>query len=454
MKRMILVATLVVLASALVRGAGDEPGDLFKQGTDLVGQGKYAEAGDVLKKEVDAHPSNTKAWMFLATAHERINQWKEAAAAWDKFVRLTDSVDEKSFGEKRAKDCRDRASGKVADDTAKPTPGPGPTPTPTPADTTEDYTKFETQQPVFYAPVKTPHFIIMAKNKDLLDATVADAERHIKRIINVFLFGREWSHTITIRIFKDQAEYCKEAGMPTWSGGGYSMRSDGAGGSLLGIDLFALDAKGSYAPDLLKKILPHELTHAVIHESFGDRAWGSLPRAINEGLAMYSEEGTETFYERELCEAVKRNNIYKLGDLFRMPNYPPNVGLFYAESASATRYLIEHMKAAEFETFMGELKKGNNVNSALQTAKMATGDLIAAVETNWLEMLKEKGDYYAKHPLPKESKKPKDTKVAKTDGPKKGPADPTKTEPYDPSKNEKKKPGDEDDEKDTIIEVK
>ncbi len=469
MKRLFLAVLIVLAAGAFVRLAAEDAPDLYAQGAELLGQGKFAEAVAILKKEVDAHPTNTKAYMYLATAYEKLSQWKDAAAAWDKFVRLTDSVEEKAFGEKSAKNCRDRAGGKVADDATK--PAPATTPDTAPAE--GDYAKYETQQPVFYAAVKTRHFIVMAKNKDLLDATAIEAERHLKRIMDIFLFGREWSHTITIRIYKDHKDYTKEAGMPEWSGGGYSARDDGAGGELLAIDLYALDQNGKYDPKLLSKVLPHEMTHAVIHESFGQRAFSTLPRAVNEGLAMYSEEGTEVLYERELCDAVKRGvKVYKLGELYTMANYPPNVALFYAEAASATRYLIEHLKASEFETFINELKKGQSVNSALQTAKMNTGDLLDAVEANWMQMLKQKADYYASHPLSdvktaknpmKDAPKPVkvDPKTPKPDPSKPDPTktepaktDPTKPEPYDPLKNEKKKPGDEDDEKDVVIEVK
>ncbi len=447
MKRLCLIAALAALAASAAYAAPDAPADLYKEGTALVGQGKYAEAVEVLRKEVSAHPTNTKAYMYLATAYEKLNQWSDAAAAWDKFVKLTESVDERAFGEKRGRECRDRASGKAPVDTAQET-----TETAEPA---SEYSRFERQEPVL-STLKTKHFIVMAKNRALLEEAAKQAERHLDHIRNIFLFGREWSHTITIRIYKDHTNYVIEAGMPQWSGGGYSVRPDGAGGELLGIDLFALDPKGKFIPDLLTKILPHEMTHAVLHEYFGQRAFGSLPRAINEGLAMYSEEGTQVFYERELADAVKRGVYFKLNDLFQMTNYPSNVGLFYAESASATRYLIEHLKASEFQSFLEELKRGQSVNSALQTALARTGDLLTPMETNWLEMMKQKAVEYAKNPPPKTpatktSTKPPPKTEAKTET--KPPSTDTKTEPYDPQKNEKKTPSD-DDEKDVIVEVK
>jgi hypothetical protein len=436
MKRMSCVFALVVLAGAALAHAS------LDEGAALLGQGKYAEAVDVFKKELAAHPTNIKAYLYLASAHEKLSQWAEAASAWDKFAKITESADERRTGESRARDCRDRAAGKVPEETTKTTET---------GETESEFSKYEKHQPVFLAPVKTPHFLVMAKNRALLDEAARECERHLKRISDVFLFGREWTQSITIRIYKDHEEYVREAGMPRWSGGGFSVRDDGLGGVLRGIDLFACDAKGKFIPDLLAKILPHELTHAVIHELFGERAFGTLPRAVNEGLAMYSEEGTQVLYERELSDAVNRGIYYKLNDLFRMTTYPPNVGLFYAQSASATRYIIEHLKAEQFQTFLNELKRGQTVNSALQTALGLTDDPLVAVEKNWVDMLKVKAAEYAKNPPPK---------VAGTTTPKTEPKTETKPvsadapEPYDPQKNEKKPPGGDDDEKDVIIEVK
>lgn len=428
MKRMFCVLTLTVLAGAAAAYAS------LDEGAALLGQGKYAEAVEVLKKELADHPTSTKAYLYLASAYEKLGQWAEAASAWEKFAKITESADERRTGESRARDCRDRAAGKVPEEPTKPT------------EPESEFSKYEKHQPVFLAPVKTPHFLVMAKNRALLDEAARECERHLKRICDVFLFGREWTEAITIRIYKDHEEYVREAGMPRWSGGGFSVRDDGLGGLLRGIDLFACDAKGKFIPDLLTKTLPHELTHAVIHELFGERAFGSLPRAINEGLAMYSEEGTQVLYERELSDAVNRGIYYKLNDLFHMTNYPPNVALFYAQAASATRYIIEHLKAEQFQKFLDELKRGQTVNSALQTALGLTDDPLVAVEKNWVDMLKVKAAEYAKNPLPKvaATTPPKtETKPVSTDTP----------EPYDPQKNEKKPPAGDDD-KDVVVEVK
>jgi len=388
-----LVATLVWASSAL--------GGNVEDAAKLFGDRKYAEAVELLKEELEKHPTNAQAYLFLASSYEKLSQWAEAAEAWEKFVKLAKSDGEKTFGETRLKACRARAAGKEPVPPKKPTP-PKPT----------GFEKYEKQSMVFTT-IRTEHFMVQAKNRTLCEDAAKEAERHLGRIRSVFLEGREWPHVVTICIHKNHGEYVLEAGTPEWSGGGYSVRSYGTGETIRRVELFALDGKRKYIQDLLTKTLPHELTHVVLHEYFGERTFRGLPLALNEGLAMYVEEGTAVRYEKQLAEAVKKGHYYKLPDLFKMQRYPPSVGLFYAQSASATRYLIEKgMTAEQFQTFLAQIKKGNDMNAALQTALGRPGDLLAAMETHWVDMLKEKAVEYAKKPTPK--KKPPEKKPAPT----------------------------------------
>ncbi|HUW58586.1 MAG TPA: CDC27 family protein [Planctomycetota bacterium] len=399
-KRLSPVALLVVLVCGAVALA-----DTVDDAAALFGQKKYAEAVALLKTEIEARPTHAKAYLFLASSYEKLEKWAEAVDAWDRFVKLAKSDGEREYGETRLTACRARASGKVPD-----------TETEDPEPDATGHARFLKQGMVFVT-VRTQHFMVQAKNRALCDEAAKEAERHLGRIMRVFLEGREWPHTITIRIHKNHPEYVIEAGTPQWSGGGYSVRSYDTGQTLRRIDLFALDKDGKYIAELLTKTLPHEMTHVVLHEYFGERTFRGLPLAINEGLAMYVEEGTAVRYERQLADAVKKGVYYKLPELFQMQRYPPNVGLFYAQAASATRYLIENMTAEQFQSFLAQIRKGNDVNSSLQSALGRTGDLLTAMQEHWVDMLKKKADEYAKTPPEKkptpEKPKPKPVKTVK-----------------------------------------
>ncbi len=417
----ITFAMAMVCASPTFGGNVEDAGKLF-------GEEKYAEAVEVLKEELEKHPTNAKAYLFLASSYEKLDKWAEAADAWEKFAKLAKSDGERTFGETRLKACRARASGKVPVKPKKPAAKP------------TGFEKYEKQSMVFMT-IRTKHFMVQAKNRALCREAAKEAERHLGRIMSVFLAGREWPHVITIRIHKNHPEYVIEAGTPQWSGGGYSVSSYGTGHTIRRVELFALDKNNKYQPGLLTKTLPHEMTHVVLHEYFGERTFRGLPRALNEGLAMYVEEGTAVRYEKQLARAVKKGRYYKLGELFKMQRYPPKVGLFYAEAASATRYLIEKgMTAEQFQTFLAEIKKGSDVNSALQTTLSRAGDLLSAMQEHWVTMLKKKAAEYANKPPVKKPTPRKPT-------PK--PVTATKEKPETVEEDEP----DEEDEEDVIIQV-
>ena len=392
------VVTVLVCTSPAFAGPVEDAAGLF-------GTKKYAEAVTLLKTEIEQHPTNAKAYLFLASSYEKMEKWDEAADTWEKFVKLAKTDGERTYGETRLKDCRARASGKTP-----------PEPVEDADPDTNKHTTFVKQGMVFIT-IRTQHFMVQAKNRALCEEAAREAERHLGRIMRVYIQGRDWPHTITVRIHKNHPEYVIEAGTPEWSGGGYSVRAYDTGHTVRRVDLFALDKDGKYIADLLTKTLPHELTHVVLHEYFGERTFRGLPLALNEGLAMYTEEGTAVRYERQLADAVKRGVYYKLPELFKMQRYPRNVGLFYAQSASTTRYIIEHMTGGQFREFLAQIKKGNDLNSALQSSLGRTGDLITAMQEHWVEMLKKKAVEYAKKPPEKKptpkKPKPKPVKVVK-----------------------------------------
>ena len=365
----------------------------LEEGAGLFGRQKYAEAVELLKKALDDDPGSAKAYLFLASSYEKLTQWPEAVKAWEKYIKFAKGKGELDYGLTRLKDCRQRAKGKgiITEPESKEDP--------------DKYSDFRRHDGPFQS-IRSDHFLVLCKSPALGRLASKEAERHLKRITGTFIEGREWPHVITVRIHKNHPDYVKEAGTPQWSGGGYLFRNYGPANTIRRIELYALDKDGKYIPELLTKTLPHELTHLVLHEYFGERTFKGLPLALNEGLAMYVEEGTAVRYEKQLASAVKKGVYYKLKELFKMQRYPRNVGLFYAQSSSSTRYIIEHLNAEQFQKFLAAIRRGSDINSALQTATGRTGDLITAMEANWVAMLKKKAKEYAKADDGKPEKKP------------------------------------------------
>jgi hypothetical protein len=260
-----------------------------------------------------------------------------------------------------------------------------------------------------------------------------------------------WDDRCRIYIYRSHAEYLAATGAPRWSGGFVRYRER---------TVYSFQQ----AETFLESILPHEMAHLMFRELVGyDNP--RVPQGVDEGVAQFAEMLDRDLESDPMAERVAGGNYLSLDQLRDLqPQWLDNetARLFYAEAASSTRYLVEHMKAAEFQTFMEELRKGNTAGSALGTALLRAGDLLAAMEANWVVLLKEKADHYAKNPFdttevkpkPKPAPKPPPVKPDPKTDPKKDPKPPddTSKEPYDPQKTEKK-PADDDD-KDVIEEYK
>lgn len=374
----------------------------LETGAKLFGEGKYAEAVKVLKEAAGETPDNAKVWLVLASTLEKLEKWSEAAEAWKKVAEHSTNDGEKTYAEKQYKVCLKKASKKDDPENDE--------------DDEEDdeeedltnYSRFEVHGDVFQS-YRSTNFVIMCKNEALGKESSKEAERHLKRISKAFLKGQEWPHVITVRIHKNHTEYVKEAGAPQWSGGGYSFADLGPGNTLRRVDLFALDRNDKYVDSLLTKTLPHELTHLIIHEYFGQRVYKGLPLALNEGLAMYSEEGTAVLYEAQLIKWVKKGFFFKLDDLYRTNRYPRGRQfVFYSQAASCTRFIIERMTNEQFNVFLDEVKEGNSANSALQTALAQTGDILAGIQKKWLKALMAKGKMLEKKAAEEKAKRDKE----------------------------------------------
>ena len=355
----------------LLVGSGLAYAGPMEEGLELLGKGKYQEALVAFDRELKVRPANTKAYMYAGMTAEKIPDLPRATVYWETLLKVSKDPTEQQLAKKHIEDCQKGLAPAV------PTTETNKTDTSPPKETSSPFDRASDQ---FYR-VNSQHFMVLAKNPDLAQKAADEGERHLKRITAAFLRGQIYPRVISVYIYKDHKEYVTERGLPDWSGGGYSYIPYSADNQLRRVDLYQLDDKGKFREDLLNKILPHELTHVVMEEWFGGRG---IPRALNEGLAMYVEEGTHDDYEEISARWVKEGQYFHLKDLFGFRNYPPQVGVFYCESASVTRYLISHLTADQFNAMMDGLKKGEDMNTALCTATGKVGDLLTSVEENWV----------------------------------------------------------------------
>ena len=123
-------------------------------------------------------------------------------------------------------------------------------------------------------------------------------------------------------------------------------------------------------PGLLMAVLPHEVTHVILADHFTVQ---QIPRWADEGTAVLAEPTTEQ--ERraaDLDEPLGKNVLFPVESLMGM-DYPDNRfwALYYAQSVSLTRFLVEQKSPADLIQFLqgsqrhgyeSELKRVYNID--------------------------------------------------------------------------------------------
>jgi len=136
------------------------------------------------------------------------------------------------------------------------------------------------------------------------------------------------------------------------------------------------------ASDWSNAALPHELTHVVLGERFGEHA---LPRWADEGIAMLSES-SEKHRERltNLQETLVRRPTLSLTDLVRAERMPQAHlrDAFYGQSVALTSWLIRKSTPAKFADFVEESQQ-TGIDSALKEHYQLNG--VAELQREWNE---------------------------------------------------------------------
>lgn len=134
-------------------------------------------------------------------------------------------------------------------------------------------------------------------------------------------------------------------------------------------------------PNLVGAILPHEVTHVVLADAFADV---QVPRWADEGMAVLSEPPREQELRAGDLEApLAENRLFRLNDLMSM-DYPDgrHWSLYYAQSVSLTRFLVERGTPGRFVEFV----KGSQRSGVEAELRRVYGfrDL-ADLQARWLE---------------------------------------------------------------------
>ena len=114
---------------------------------------------------------------------------------------------------------------------------------------------------------------------------------------------------------------------------------------------------------LSEDAMVHEATHLLVSEAL-DSPLARLPTWLNEGLAMYFESNSRG-REATLARALRDGALMSLGSMNSVPGRPEDVTLFYAQSWSVVKYMMDTYGTKHMGELLGAVNAGANIEAAI-----------------------------------------------------------------------------------------
>ena len=187
-----------------------------------------------------------------------------------------------------------------------------------------------------------------------------------------------WSPKCDIYLYPSAKTFSKMTGQPEESPG-FSTMGLNAGK----IVARRINLRADH-PNLQAAILPHEITHVILADLFPTQ---QIPRWADEGMAVLAEPSSEQKARAsDLGGPLAANRLFKLNDLMVM-DYPDGKhwALYYAQSVSLTRFLVDLEGPARFIEFVQGSQR-NGPEAELRRVYKIEG--FADLQARWLAYAK------------------------------------------------------------------
>ena len=109
----------------------------------------------------------------------------------------------------------------------------------------------------------------------------------------------------------------------------------------------------------------HELTHILTHRA-GDSIFRRVPPWLDEGLSEYGNVQPGFSYDVALEFAVATNRLLPITDLQARPGTSEDVIIFYGQSRSIVKFMVDQFGPEKMKELMATLKSGVNINDSLE----------------------------------------------------------------------------------------
>jgi len=159
-----------------------------------------------------------------------------------------------------------------------------------------------------------------------------------------------WQPLCEIYLYPTARQYASMTGQP----------EDSPGFSTMGMNAGRITSRRinlrADHPTVVQAVLPHEITHVILADHFTEK---QIPRWADEGLAVLSEPVDEQQRRAaDLNKPLADNRLFAVDVLMSM-DYPDERywSLYYAQSVSLTRFLVEMGTPAQMIQFLQESQR-------------------------------------------------------------------------------------------------
>jgi hypothetical protein len=159
--------------------------------------------------------------------------------------------------------------------------------------------------------------------------------------------GDNWRPKCSLYLYPNGHAYAEATGAPVQPGGGHTD-IQAEGGRVLSRRIHIHGTRGF----LLKGVVPHEVTHAVLAGRLGRER---VPRWADEGMAILAETQSHIdVHFRQLPHWRAQEELFSTRGLIEMRDYPErrSLGVFYAQSVSLVDFLSRQKGAECFADFV------------------------------------------------------------------------------------------------------
>lgn len=331
----------------------------------------YAQAFALAPNLINNEVLQRWAYCNLCCAVERLNQANTPSALLDESIaQVQRSLNHAADNARLADECRRvlgllrqrKASAAVGvSDAAMPTQATPTQTTAAPAATAPAATAPTVAVPATATPaaaaannatavsVETANFRVIAKNRPFAEQLASQLEQ-TRAMLLLRWAGptatSDWASKCEVRVHDSASAYAQATGQRADLPGHATIQSRGGTVVKRQLDLRADDL------NLLSSTVPHETTHLVLADLFGENA---LPRWADEGMAILAEPKAQIArYTRKLQTSRQSGELFGVAQLMQMQGWPDQARAtpFFAQSVSLVEYLVELKGPREFVAYL------------------------------------------------------------------------------------------------------